>query len=252
MRRNTLDMRRLSIHDARKKGRCPMATGPVDRGDLTLSVLFPSEFVKADDLQGKQVTVMLASGNVDDVPMTGGRREKKLCFTIVGKRKRWIVGKTNGYALALLFAGPPKYNDLRCAFGKRVTLVADADTMKGQPCAALRILGSPDADAARTAMYARAWRGKRERGALCSRLKTALQLLSLGAAPPVEDVEEHEQAAHYEPVPADEFFGDDEAPAPAAAAEPAPAAAAEPTPAPAPHPTTTTKTKRTREPGEDG
>ena len=114
----------------------------VDKGDLSLSVLFPSEFLKAEDLKGRSVTVTVAGASLDDVPMTGGRKERKLVFRLARTPKKLIVGKTNGYALALLLCDAGSGN-LRQVVGRQITLCADVDRLKGQDVAAIRIAGSP-------------------------------------------------------------------------------------------------------------
>ena len=44
-----------------------------DNHDLTMGVLYPSKYLKADDLRGKPVTVTIAGVALDDVVMEIGR-----------------------------------------------------------------------------------------------------------------------------------------------------------------------------------
>lgn len=154
--------------------------------NLDVSVLYPSEYVKADDLKNKPVLVTITKIVRDKVPMSGGVTEACTVVHFKGTDKKLIAGKTNGYALAVLFG-----SDLSCAVGKRVTLTPDTDTFGKDRVPCIRILGSPDAPEDRAAAYARAWRGKRERGALVSRLKRVLATLSHVTPPPVDEIEEN-------------------------------------------------------------
>jgi hypothetical protein len=65
---------------------------------------------------------------------------------------------------------------------ERIVLTADLDenknTRQDEPC--LRVLGSPDATKEQADAYARCWRGDRRRGALCTKLKLAVQRMLVG------------------------------------------------------------------------
>ena len=170
----------------------------VDKGDLTLSVMYPSEYLKAGDLQGRNITVTVADVKVDAVPMTGGKKEKKCVVHIHKTKKKLIVGKTNAYCLGLLIS-----SNARDWIGKRITLCPDVDKMSGVEVATIRIAGSPDAIPARAAKYASVWKGERKQGRLVSRVKAALALIELSGAPPVEAEEvAHEQT--FGETPADD------------------------------------------------
>lgn len=165
-----------------------MTTNRVDRDDLTLSVMFPSNYLACPDLKGRHVTITISGVSVDEVPMTGGKKSRKCVVCMAKTPKKLIVGKTNGYALGVLVSP-----HAREWIGKRITLCPDVDMFGGKQVPAIRIAGSPDAAPERAAAYASAWRGERQGGRLCGRLKRALGLLELGVAPPVEP-EEHEEA----------------------------------------------------------
>jgi hypothetical protein len=65
-----------------------------------LELLYPSEYVKAADLRGKDVTVVIDHCEWEDLVMAGGKRDRKVAVhlrSVSGKKleKRLIVGKTN-------------------------------------------------------------------------------------------------------------------------------------------------------------
>src|SRR5690242_5985035 len=64
-----------------------------------LELLYPSEYVKAADLRGKDVTVIIDHLEWENLVMAGGKRDRKVAVhlrSIAGKKleKRWIIGKT--------------------------------------------------------------------------------------------------------------------------------------------------------------
>lgn len=157
---------------------------PAVDNDMDLSVLFPSEYLKCDDLKGKQVTVTISRVVNDLVQMSGGKKQKKLVLHLEKTHKKIIVGKTNSWSLGLLIS-----TNARDWAGKRMTLTPDVDIFGGVEVPCIRIVGSPDAQPERAAAYARAWRGNRKRGDLVARVKKEISLLSVGTAPPVEEEE---------------------------------------------------------------
>ncbi|MCK9358141.1 MAG: hypothetical protein M0R22_13520 [Dehalococcoidia bacterium] len=168
--------------------------------NLDVSVLYPSEYVKAADLGDKPTTVKIIKIERDKVPMSGGVTEMCTIVHFEKTRKKLIAGKTNGYALAVLFG-----SDLACAIGKRVTLTADVDTFGRERVPCIRVLGSPDAPPERLDAYQRAWRGKREKGALVGRLKQALARLAPVTPPPIDEEREVEREPEPEVEPEPEF-----------------------------------------------
>lgn len=64
-----------------------------------LELLYPSKYVKAADLRGKDVTVIIDHAEWENLVMQGGKRDRKVALHLrstTGKllEKRWIVGKT--------------------------------------------------------------------------------------------------------------------------------------------------------------
>jgi hypothetical protein len=152
--------------------------------DLTLSVMFPSRFLKCDDLQGRKVTVTIADVNLEEVMMVGGSHEKKVVLQLAKTPKLLIAGRTNGFSIALLLS-----QHIREWVGKRITLCPDVDLFGKSEVPCIRVAGSPDSAPENTAAYARAWKGDRKRGKLLSRVKKELVKLAPKHAQPVEPEE---------------------------------------------------------------
>lgn len=75
-----------------KSGNGPAITGHVD-------LVYPTEYVKAADLKGKEVTIIIELVTWENLVMAGGKRDRKAAIhmrSASGKPigKKWIVGKT--------------------------------------------------------------------------------------------------------------------------------------------------------------
>jgi len=69
---------------------------------MKTSIAFPSNYLKAEDLNGKEVTVTI--DNVELVELGQGRdKESKLLITFVGKTKGLLVNKTNARTIEKLY-----------------------------------------------------------------------------------------------------------------------------------------------------
>jgi len=118
-------------------------------------------------------------------PELPGKRKgksKSVLITFAKAHKKFICNTTNQWSIALLLGS----KSARDWVGKRITLRADTDIdiESGQPTLCIRIGGSPDADKANAAAYAKEWRaGNRQRGALCKRVKRAFRMLLVNGAP---------------------------------------------------------------------
>lgn len=77
-------------------------TGEALRGHLEL--VYPSEYVKAADLRGRDVTVIIHDVTRENLVMVGGKKDRKAVVTMRARNKdgspgqvlgkRWVVGKT--------------------------------------------------------------------------------------------------------------------------------------------------------------
>lgn len=88
-----------------------------------LELLYPSEYVKACDLHGKDVTVIIDHAEWEALVMAGGKRDRKVAIHLRSVKgaalgKRWIVGKT---VLRQLGAACGS-TDVSAWSGKKVTL----------------------------------------------------------------------------------------------------------------------------------
>lgn len=179
--------------------------------DLNLNLLYPSEYVKAEDLKGKTVMVKVADIRRENLPMAGGKKEYKVVLYMEGKEKKLVMNKTNGTILALLFG-----TDLANARGKRIQLTPDVDKMGGDLVACIRITDSPDADQDARDALAKAWneRGGRQRGALVNHIKkkisarTARTMKVAGPAAPTTPAPVDDEDMPPLPPRLDEDFSD--------------------------------------------
>jgi hypothetical protein len=88
---------------------------------------FGSQFLKAEDLNGREVTVIIAS--VESLDMKDGQRKLALHFD--GKKKALLLNKTNATKIASGYS-----QDFDAWRGKKVVLYPDETTFNGQmvPC----------------------------------------------------------------------------------------------------------------------
>ncbi|MBK9263031.1 MAG: hypothetical protein IPM54_24910 [Polyangiaceae bacterium] len=114
-----------------------------------LELVYPSQYVKAADLQGRDVTVVIEKVEYENLVMQGGRKDRKACITMLarnGRRlgKRWVVGKTVlrqiGAAIGSLIVREWK--------GREITMYPT--TCKGKSggmveCIRVRVHANPDA-----------------------------------------------------------------------------------------------------------
>lgn len=185
--------------------------------ELTLETMYPDKYLKAAHLQGHAPTVIIERIEQELVPMQGGKKAMATVITFKGKSKQFIACKTNGYAIAVLL-GSIRPKDW---VGKRITLTADRDQNKNtksvEPC--IRILGSPDASPKQAAEYSSCWKGDRMKGALCTKLKLAVQRMLVTSTAPVEaedpPLPDDNATALVTPVDDDDWTHDGEPEAPA-------------------------------------
>jgi hypothetical protein len=98
--------------------------------------LFPGRFLKAADLNGKDVTLTISAVVVDELVGDKGTEMKGL-LSFAGKKKQLVLNKTNGLCLKQMFG-----RETDAWVGKRVTIFPT--TFNDEPC--IRVKGSPDLD----------------------------------------------------------------------------------------------------------
>lgn len=98
--------------------------------NMQLNEVFPSNFLKADDLQGRDVPVVIATAGLEQI----GNNERKLVLTFQGKNKGMICNKTNANRIAFLH-GTETDNWI----GKEIILTVDMVDFQGRVVPAIRV-----------------------------------------------------------------------------------------------------------------
>lgn len=96
--------------------------------------LFPGRFLKAADLNGKEVTLTISAVVVDELVGDKGSEMKGL-LSFKGKKKQLVLNKTNGLCIKQMFG-----RETDAWVGKRITIFPS--TFNDDPC--IRVKGSPD------------------------------------------------------------------------------------------------------------
>ena len=99
--------------------------------------MYPNRFLKAAELKGKQVTLKIASVNIEELVGDKGPQIKGI-IGFEKTAKQFAINRTNGICLKELFG-----RKVQEWVGKRVTLFPSE--WNGEPC--LRVWGSPDLEA---------------------------------------------------------------------------------------------------------
>jgi hypothetical protein len=104
---------------------------PVDWDEL-----YPGRFIKASDLKGKKVTLVISRVRVEELIGDKGPQMKGI-INFEGKDKALALNKTNGLCLKAMFG-----RKVQEWVGHKVTLFAS--TWDGDEC--IRIWGSPEVE----------------------------------------------------------------------------------------------------------
>ncbi len=110
---------------------------------MKLSEAFPSNFLKADDLGGKNVTVEIDEVTFEEIGQ-GRDKEQKIIIAFKGKEKKLIVNKTNANTIAKLIGS----DDTDDWPGHRITLTSREVDYQGTPMLAIRVSLQKPASAA--------------------------------------------------------------------------------------------------------
>lgn len=94
-----------------------------------------SQYITADDLQGRAVTVKVRDYELKMLEQEDGTTAARMVFWFEGKEKGWVSNKTNNLCLEAMFGAP------RDVIGKRITIHAET-AENGKP--GIRVVGSPD------------------------------------------------------------------------------------------------------------
>jgi hypothetical protein len=97
--------------------------------------LYPSKYVKASDLNGKEATLLIDSVEREIVGRDG---DKKVVMGFRGKDKRLVLNKTNGHTISRLY-GKRTENWV----GKAITLFPTVTEYGGQQVSCVRVKEPP-------------------------------------------------------------------------------------------------------------
>ena len=96
---------------------------------MKLSDAFPSKYLKADDLQGREVPVIISGAKMEQVG-----DEHKLVLSFKGKSKTMICNKTNASRIAFMHG-----DDLDNWVGAEIVLAAEFVDFQGKSVKGLRV-----------------------------------------------------------------------------------------------------------------
>jgi hypothetical protein len=100
---------------------------------MKIGEAFPSAFLKASDLGGRDVTVTIESVSMEELGQ-GRDKETKLLVSFVGKQKKLVCNKTNASTIAKLHG-----DDTDNWIGKPIVLTAREVEYQGEMTLAIRV-----------------------------------------------------------------------------------------------------------------
>lgn len=105
---------------------------------LTWETLNPGEYIKADEFNGKPVTMRIASIDRQDFELEDGSgHEKRGVVSFTETDRKWVLNKTN---IQLLKALWPTIED---AIGQKVTLASQQVQFGREKVQGIRVIGAP-------------------------------------------------------------------------------------------------------------
>lgn len=100
---------------------------------MKLSEAFPSNFLKADDLNGKPVTLRIAGVVIEELGQ-GKDKERKLIISFAGTEKKLVCNKTNANTISKLYG-----DDTDMWVNQRITLTPREVDFQGEMKWAIRV-----------------------------------------------------------------------------------------------------------------
>ena len=117
---------------------------------MKLSEAFPSSFIKADDLNGKSVTVEISAVELTELGQ-GRDKETKLLVSFKGKEKKMVCNKTNASTISELYG-----SETDGWIGQKITMMPREVEFQGKMVMAIRVsIVKPGAPAAKPAAFAK-------------------------------------------------------------------------------------------------
>jgi hypothetical protein len=98
-----------------------------------------SDYITAEDLGGKPVTVTITEVELRLLEGEDGRQRKRIILHMRGAQKAWVSNTTNNICLAAMFGDNPQ-----AAIGKRITIAPEMTSVGGVRVLGIRVMGSPD------------------------------------------------------------------------------------------------------------
>ncbi|ACI54426.1 hypothetical protein Rleg2_1132 [Rhizobium leguminosarum bv. trifolii WSM2304] len=105
--------------------------------EMNLNDVFPSNYLKAADLQGRDVNVTIKTYGLEKLG-----EEQKLVLYFQGKEKGLVCNRTNADRIAHYYGA-----DLDQWMGKQLTLGTELVSFQGKTSEAIRVKGRPSAPA---------------------------------------------------------------------------------------------------------
>jgi len=104
---------------------------------VKISQSFPSKWIKADDLDGKEFTLKIREVKIEDVGGPGNEEDKPILY-FDGRQKGVVLNKTNAGAIS------SKYGDDTDGWiGKPVVIYPDQTMFQGKMVACVRLRVPP-------------------------------------------------------------------------------------------------------------
>lgn len=100
---------------------------------MNLQTAYPSRYLSAEDLNGQDVTMTIAGVTMETLGQ-GRDSQQKLVASFVGKKKAFVLNKTNAKTIAKLYG-----DETDGWVGKRITIRAQEVEFQGDMVLALRV-----------------------------------------------------------------------------------------------------------------
>ena len=100
---------------------------------MKMTDAFPSSFLKADDLGGKQVEVTIESVTMEELGQ-GADKQQKLIIAFRGKDKKLVCNKTNANTIAGLYG-----DDTDAWVGQKIAIMPREVEFQGKSVWAIRV-----------------------------------------------------------------------------------------------------------------
>lgn len=97
-------------------------------------LMFPSNYLCAEDLKGQPMHVTITGTNADELRVEGGAMKKSYLLSIAEHAKKLVLNKTNAKTIAVMYGG-----EARKWRGQRITLYPTTCKLKGKTVPCIRI-----------------------------------------------------------------------------------------------------------------